>query len=185
MKLPGFLTPNIITSLRIAFLPLGAYALFKNGGDDPTWQIISWWIFFVLGLSDILDGNLARSRNTITEFGKFLDPIADKAMIGTAMVSLSILGRMPWWITIVIMSREIGITLFRLAVIKRGVIPANRGGKIKALFQGFGVGFYVLPLSENMFWFRDSFMAVAIILTLVTGVHYIYSAFKPIKKTSK
>jgi CDP-diacylglycerol--glycerol-3-phosphate 3-phosphatidyltransferase len=88
---------------------------------------------------------------------------------------------MPWWITIVIMSREIGITLFRLAVIKRGVIPANRGGKIKALFQGFGVGFYVLPLSETMFWFRDSFMAVAIILTLVTGANYIYSAFKPSK----
>jgi CDP-diacylglycerol--glycerol-3-phosphate 3-phosphatidyltransferase len=178
MNLPAFLTPNVITSLRIAFLPVGAYALFKNGGDDSTWQIISWWIFFILGLSDILDGNLARSRNSITEFGKFLDPIADKAMIGTAMVSLAILGRMPWWITIVIMAREIGITFFRLAVIKRGVIPANRGGKIKAFFQGFGVGFYVLPLNENLYWFRDSFMAVAIILTLATGLHYVLSAFK-------
>jgi CDP-diacylglycerol--glycerol-3-phosphate 3-phosphatidyltransferase len=178
MKLPQFVTPNFITTLRIAFLPIGAYALFKNGGDDPTWQIISWWIFFVLGLSYILDGNLARSRNTITEFGKFLDPIADKAMIGTAMISLSILDRMPWWITIVIMAREVGITLFRLAVIKRGVIPANRGGKIKTFFQGFGIGFYVLPLNEDMFWFRDSFMAVAIILTLVTGAQYVFSAFK-------
>jgi|UniRef100_UPI00404AED71 CDP-diacylglycerol---glycerol-3-phosphate 3-phosphatidyltransferase len=178
MKLPQFVTPNFITTLRIAFLPIGAYALFKNGGDDPTWQIISWWIFFILGLSDILDGNLARSRNTITEFGKFLDPIADKAMIGTAMISLSILDRMPWWITIVIMAREVGITLFRLAVIKRGVIPANRGGKIKTFFQGFGIGFYVLPLNEDMFWFRDSFMAVAIILTLVTGAQYVFSALK-------
>ena len=178
MKLPGFLTPNVITSLRIAFLPVGAYALFKNGGDDPTWQIISWWIFFVLGLSDILDGNLARSRNTITEFGKFLDPIADKAMIGTAMVSLSILGRMPWWITIVIMSREIGITLFRLAVIKRGVIPANRGGKIKSTFQSFGVGFFMLPLPESLYWFRDGFIAVAIVLTIVTGVNYVRLAMK-------
>ena len=178
MNLPQFVTPNFITTLRIAFLPIGAYALFKNGGDDPTWQIISWWILFVLGLSDILDGNLARSRNTITEFGKFLDPIADKAMIGTAMISLSILDRMPWWITIVIMAREVGITLFRLAVIKRGVIPANRGGKIKTFFQGFGIGFYVLPLNEDMFWFRDSFMAVAIILTLVTGAQYVFSAFK-------
>ena len=181
MNLPGFLTPNVITSLRIAFLPVGAFALFKNGGDDATWQIISWWIFFILGLSDILDGNLARSRNSITEFGKFLDPIADKAMIGTAMVSLSILGRMPWWITIVIMAREIGITFFRLAVIKRGVIPANRGGKVKTFFQGFGVGFYVLPLNESLYWFRDGFMAVAIILTLVTGLHYIQSAFKTAK----
>jgi CDP-diacylglycerol--glycerol-3-phosphate 3-phosphatidyltransferase len=107
-----------------------------------------------------------------------LDPIADKAMIGTAMISLSILDRMPWWITIVIMAREVGITLFRLAVIKRGVIPANRGGKIKTFFQGFGIGFYVLPLSEEMFWFRDSFMAVAIILTLITGAQYVFSAFK-------
>ena len=178
MKFPDFLTPNVITTLRIAFLPVGAYALFKNGGDDSSWQIISWWIFFVLGLSDILDGNLARSRNIVTEFGKFLDPIADKAMIGTAMISLSILGRMPWWITIVIMAREIGITLFRLSVIKRGVIPANRGGKIKTFFQGFGVGFYVLPLNESLFWFRDGFMAVAIILTLSTGVQYVISAFK-------
>jgi CDP-diacylglycerol--glycerol-3-phosphate 3-phosphatidyltransferase len=178
MKLPGFLTPNVITSLRIAFLPVGAYTLFKNGGDDSTWQIISWWIFFILGLSDILDGNLARSRNSVTEFGKFLDPIADKAMLGTAMVSLSILGRMPWWITSVILAREIGITFFRLAVIKRGVIPANRGGKVKAFFQGFGVGFYVLPLNENMYWFRDSFMAITIILTLATGLHYVQSAIK-------
>lgn len=178
MKLPGFLTPNVITSLRIAFLPVGAYTLFKNGGDDSTWQIISWWIFFILGLSDILDGNLARSRNSVTEFGKFLDPIADKAMLGTAMVSLSILGRMPWWITSVILAREIGITFFRLAVIKRGVIPANRGGKVKAFFQGFGVGFYVLPLNENMYWFRDSFMTITIILTLATGLHYVQSAIK-------
>jgi CDP-diacylglycerol--glycerol-3-phosphate 3-phosphatidyltransferase len=178
MKLPIFLTPNMITILRIAFLPVGAYALFKNGGDDSSWQIISWWIFFILGLSDILDGNLARSSNSVTELGKFLDPIADKAMIGTAMISLSILGRMPWWITIVIMGREIGITLFRLAVIKRGVIAANRGGKVKTFFQGFGVGFYVLPLSQEMFWFRDGFMAIAIILTLATGAQYIYSALK-------
>ena len=181
MKLPAFITPNFITVMRLLFVPVGAYTLFKNGGDDPTWQYISWVVFFILGMSDVLDGKLARSRGTITKFGEFLDPVADKFMIGTAMVSLSILGRMPWWITIVIMSREIGITLFRLAVIKRGVIPANRGGKIKALFQGFGVGFYVLPLSETMFWFRDSFMAVAIILTLGTGAHYIYSAFKPSK----
>ena len=177
MKLPGFLTPNVITSLRIAFLPVGAYALFKNGGDDPTWQIISWWIFFALGLSDILDGNLARSRNTITEFGKFLDPIADKAMIGTAMVSLSILGRMPWWITVVILVREIGITILRLMIINRGVIPANKGGKIKATLQNFGVGFYVLPLSSSLYWFRDGFMYIAVTLTIVTGAYYVKSAF--------
>ena len=177
MNLPAFITPNFITVMRLFFVPVGAYTLFKNGGDDPTCQYISWCVFFVLGMSDVLDGNLARSRGKITEFGKFLDPVADKFMIGTAMVSLSILDRMPWWITIVILSREIGITLFRLSVIKRGVIPANKGGKIKAMLQGFGVGFYVLPLSPSLYWFRDGFMYIAVILTIVTGAYYVKSAF--------
>ena len=177
MNLPTFITPNFITVLRLLFVPVGAYTLFKNGGNDTTWQYISWCVFFALGMSDVLDGNLARSRGNITEFGKFLDPVADKFMIGTAMVSLSILGRMPWWITCVILFREVGITIFRLSVIKRGVIPANKGGKIKAMMQGFGVGFYVLPLSPSLYWFRDGFMYIAVILTIVTGAYYVKSAF--------
>ena len=178
MRVPQFITPNFITVARLVFVPVGAYTLFKNGGNDPLWQYISWIVFFLLGLSDILDGNLARSRNSITELGKFLDPVADKVMIGTAMISLSILNRLPWWITIVILVREVGITIFRLAVIKRGVIAANKGGKIKSTFQNFGVGFYVLPLSENLFWFRDGFMLIAVALTIVTGFYYVQSAFK-------
>ena len=177
MNLPAFVTPNFITVLRVLFVPVGAYTLFKNGGDDPTWQYISWCVFFILGMSDVLDGNLARSRGKVTEFGKFLDPVADKFMIGTAMVSLSILNRMPWWITIVILAREIGVTIFRLSVIKRGVIPANKGGKIKAMMQGFGVGFYVLPLSPSLYSFRDGFMYIAVVLTIVTGAYYVKSAF--------
>jgi len=168
--------------MRLLFVPVGAYTLFKNGGDDTTWQYISWFVFFTLGMSDVLDGKLARSRGTITELGKFLDPVADKFMIGTAMVSLSILDRMPWWMTIVVLSREIGITVFRLAVIKGGVIPANRGGKIKAMMQGFGVGFYILPLDESLFWFRDGFMYVAISLTIFTAVYYVNSALTSKKK---
>ncbi len=165
--------PNSITILRILLLPLCAYALFKNGGDDYTWRIIAWWLFFTVGMTDMLDGKLARSRNSVTEFGKLLDPIADKALIGTALVGLSILGRMPWWITGLILFREIGITIYRFAVIKNGVIPANRGGKIKAACQGFGVGFYVMPLSPTFFTARDIFMYATIILTLVTGAMYI------------
>lgn len=178
MKLPSFVTPNFITVARLLFVPVGAYTLFKNGGNDPTWQYISWAVFFFLALSDIVDGNLARSRNAITEFGKFLDPVADKVMIGTAMISLSILNRLPWWITIVILVREIGITIFRLAIIKRGVIAANKGGKVKSTFQNIGVGFYVLPLGTNLYWFRDGFMAIAVILTIATGVYYVQSAFR-------
>lgn len=179
MKVPKFITPNSVTIARIILIPIGVYSLFKNGGDDYNWQIISWWIFFILGLTDIVDGKLARSRHQITELGKFLDPVADKAMVGTAMICLSILDRLPWWITIVILAREIGITLFRLAIVKRGVIPANRGGKIKATFQGFGTGFYVLPLNPDLYWFRDGFMYVTIALTVVTGVYYVRSGFKP------
>jgi CDP-diacylglycerol--glycerol-3-phosphate 3-phosphatidyltransferase len=178
MRIPNFITPNFITVARLLFVPVGAYTLFKNGGNDPLWQYISWIVFFILGMSDVLDGNLARSRNSITEFGKFLDPVADKVMIGTAMISLSILNRLPWWITIVILVREIGITIFRLAVIKRGVIAANKGGKIKSTFQNFGVGFYVLPLGEGLYWFRDGFMLIAVILTIATGFYYVQSAFK-------
>ena len=177
MKLPGFITPNFITIARLVFVPVGAYTLFKNGGNDPTWQYISWVVFFLLGMSDVLDGNLARSRNEITEFGKFLDPVADKVMIGTAMISLSILNRLPWWITIVILVREVGITLFRLSIIKRGVIAANKGGKIKSTFQNFGVGFYILPLGSNLYWFRDGFMDIAVVLTIATGIYYVKSAF--------
>jgi CDP-diacylglycerol--glycerol-3-phosphate 3-phosphatidyltransferase len=177
MNMPAFITPNRITVLRLLCVPVGAYTLFKNGGDDPTWQYISWCVFFVLGMSDVLDGKLARSRGTITKFGEFLDPVADKFMIGTAMISLSILGTMPWWITAVVLSREIGITIFRLSVIKRGVIPANKGGKIKAMMQNFGTGFYVLPLSPSLYWFRDGFMYCAVALTIVTGAYYVKSAF--------
>jgi CDP-diacylglycerol--glycerol-3-phosphate 3-phosphatidyltransferase len=179
MNIPKFITPNLITVLRVAFVPIGAFTLFKNGGDDPTWQYISWTIFFILGLSDILDGKLARSRGAVTELGKFLDPVADKFMLGTAMVSLSILDRMPWWITVVILTREIGVTILRLAVLKRGVIPANKGGKIKAMMQSFGVGFYVLPLSSSLYWFRDGFMYIAIILTILTVIYYVKSAMSP------
>ena len=178
MNLPHFITPNFITVARLLFVPVGVYTLFKNGGDDASWQYISWIVFFILGMSDILDGNLARSRNAITEFGKFLDPVADKVMIAAAMISLSILDRMPWWITVVILVREIGITFFRLSIIKRGVIAANKGGKVKSTFQTFAVGFYILPLGSNLFWFRDGFMVIAILLTIATGVYYVQSALK-------
>ena len=178
MNLPHFITPNFITVARLLFVPVGVYTLFKNGGDDASWQYISWIVFFILGMSDILDGNLARSRNAITEFGKFLDPVADKVMIAAAMISLSILDRMPWWITVVILVREIGITFFRLSIIKRGVIAANKGGKVKSTFQNFAVGFYILPLGSNLFWFRDGFMFIAILLTIATGVYYVQSALK-------
>lgn len=170
--------PNSITVSRILALPFCAYALFKNGGDDSTWRIIAFILFFLVGVTDFLDGKLARSRNSVTEFGKLLDPIADKALIGTALISLSILHDLPWWVTVVILTREIGITVFRFLVIKKGVIPANRGGKAKTMVQNFAAGFYILPLSASLDWFRELFMAAALVLTVATGIWYLIEASK-------
>ena len=109
MRAPSFITPNFLTVTRIALTPCGVYTLFLDGGDNPRYQIISWFIFFTLGMTDIVDGKWARQSNRITPLGAFLDPVADKVLIGAAMISLSILGRFPWWITILILAREIGI----------------------------------------------------------------------------
>jgi CDP-diacylglycerol--glycerol-3-phosphate 3-phosphatidyltransferase len=170
--------PNSLTILRVLLLPLCAYALFKNGGDDTTWRLIAWTLFFIVGLSDILDGKLARDRNQITEFGKLLDPIADKAMLATAAIGLSILGLLSWWVTAILLFREIAVTVLRFAVIKDGVIPASKGAKLKTFFQSFGVGFYILPLPTWLHIPRDIFMAVAIYLTISTGAAYFKQVLK-------
>lgn len=164
-------TPNWLTVLRIALIPAGVWAIFHSPSN--TWQSIAWLIFFILGMTDILDGHWARKSGRTTPLGAFLDPVADKALIGAAMISLAILDRFPWWIVFVILFREIGITIFRLAVIRDGVIPASKGGKVKTLTQNFGVGFYILPLPDLLHPLRDSLMAVAVILTVWTGVDYI------------
>lgn len=170
--------PNALTIARILALPFCAWALFKNGGDDPTWQVIAWCMFFVVGMTDVLDGRIARKRNQISSFGILLDPIADKAFIATALIGLSILEKMPWWVTIVILTREVGITILRFAVIKRGIIAASKGGKIKSLLQNFSVGFYMLPLPESLYTPRDILLGVAIILTVTSGYQYIRDVIK-------
>jgi CDP-diacylglycerol--glycerol-3-phosphate 3-phosphatidyltransferase len=164
-------TPNWLTVLRIALIPTGVWALFHD--PSATWQIIAWLIYFVLGMTDILDGHWARKSGRTTPLGAFLDPVADKALIGSAMISLAILDRFPWWVLSLILFREIGITLFRLAVIRDGVIPASKGGKLKTLMQNFGVSFYILPLPEEIFILRDLFMAAAVVLTITTGIDYV------------
>ena len=173
MKAPAFITPNTLTITRILLIPIGVFTIFFDGGTNSRYQVIAWCIYFFLGLTDIADGKWARQSNRITALGTFLDPVADKALIGSAMISLSILGRFPWWITFVILFREIGITVFRLLVIKDGVIPASKGGKLKTGFQGFGVGFFMLPLPDSFNWFKYTFIAVAVVLTITTGYDYL------------
>jgi CDP-diacylglycerol--glycerol-3-phosphate 3-phosphatidyltransferase len=178
MKAPAFITPNTLTITRILLIPVGVFTIFFDGGDNSKFQVIAWSIYFVLGLTDIADGKWARQSNRITPLGTFLDPVADKALIGSAMISLSILDRFPWWITILILSREIGITVFRLLVIKDGVIPASKGGKLKTTFQSFGVGFFMLPLPHSLDWFKYSFIGIAIILTITSGYDYVNSWYR-------
>jgi len=170
--------PNALTIFRILALPLCAWALFKNGGDDSIWRVIAWLMFFVVGMTDVLDGKIARSRNQISPLGIILDPIADKAFIATALIGLSILDRIPWWVTTVILTRELSVTILRFVVIKREIISANRGGKFKTLIQNFSVGFYILPLPENLFLPRDILLGVAMYLTITTGIQYFKSALR-------
>jgi CDP-diacylglycerol--glycerol-3-phosphate 3-phosphatidyltransferase len=168
--------PNALTVFRILALPFCAWALFQKDGEDPTWQIIAWSSFFIVGMTDVLDGRIARKRNQISNFGIILDPIADKAFIATALIGLSILGKMPWWATAIILIREIGVTILRFAVIKREVISANRGGKLKSLIQNFSVGFYILPLPTYLYLPRDILLGIAIALTVWTGIEYFRNA---------
>jgi CDP-diacylglycerol--glycerol-3-phosphate 3-phosphatidyltransferase len=174
-------TPNWLTAFRIALIPSGVWALFHS--PSALWQCIAWLIYFTLGMTDILDGHWARKSNRTTALGAFLDPVADKALIGSAMISLAILDRFPWWIAVVILVREIGITIFRLAVIKDGVIPASKGGKLKTLTQNFGVSFYILPLPHLLFPLRDALMAFAVVLTIWSGIDYIVK-WKQAKKSA-
>jgi len=176
MKSPVELTPNWLTVIRIAFIPAGVWTLFHS--QSNRWQCIAWSIFFTLGLTDIIDGHWARKSGRTTPLGAFLDPVADKALIGSAMISLVIQDRFSLAVTIIILTREIGITIFRLLVIRGGVIPASKGGKIKTFLQSFGVGFYILPLPHFLHPLRDGFMAVAVVITIWTGFDYIAQWFK-------
>ena len=164
------ITPNQITIARIVALPIAVWTLFLDGN---LWQIVSYLIFFAIAMSDVIDGRLARASGQITEFGALLDPIADKLMLASAMIPLSMQNRFPWWATVAILFREIGITIFRAAVISSGVIHANRGGKIKSLSQNLGIGWFILPLPSFLDWFKFGWLYLAIALTYVTGYWYI------------
>jgi CDP-diacylglycerol--glycerol-3-phosphate 3-phosphatidyltransferase len=167
---------NLLTMLRLVIVPLFAALLFADGGHDPKWRAFAWAAFAVAMITDLFDGEIARRHNLVTDFGKIADPIADKAIMGTALIGLSALGDLPWWVTIVILVREIGITLMRFWVIRFGVIPASRGGKLKTLTQGIAVGMYVLVLTGPLASARWWLMGVAVLLTVGSGLDYIRQA---------
>ncbi|QXE34343.1 CDP-diacylglycerol--glycerol-3-phosphate 3-phosphatidyltransferase [Streptomyces sp. GMY02] len=167
---------NILTMVRLVLVPAFVLLLLQEGGYDPVWRAWAWAAFAVAMITDIFDGHLARTYNLVTDFGKIADPIADKAIMGSALICLSALGDLPWWVTGVILFRELGITLMRFWVIRHGVIPASRGGKMKTLAQGTAAGMYVLALTGPLATLRFWVMAVAVVLTVVTGLDYVRQA---------
>ncbi len=167
---------NLLTMIRLLLVPGFIALMLAGGGYDPAWRSLAWAAFAVAMITDLFDGHLARTYNLVTDFGKIADPIADKAIMGAALICLSMLGDLPWWVTGVILGREFGITLLRFLVIRYGVIPASRGGKLKTLAQGTAVGMYVLILTGPLATLRFWVMAVAVALTLLTGFDYVKQA---------
>jgi len=170
---------NALTVFRLVLVPVFLLAMFAHGGHDEVWRGIAAAIFAVASITDRIDGDLARKRGLITEFGKLADPIADKALIGAALIALSALGDLPWWVTTLMLGRELGVTLLRFWVIRHGVIPASRGGKLKTLLQAVGTGLFVLlPVGSWIEPIAWVFMAAAIAVALVTGIDYVARAIR-------
>ncbi|WP_128430734.1 CDP-diacylglycerol--glycerol-3-phosphate 3-phosphatidyltransferase [Streptomyces cyaneus] len=167
---------NLLTMLRLVLVPAFVALMLADGGYDPAWRSLAWAAFAIAMITDLFDGHLARAYNLVTDFGKIADPIADKAIMGAALICLSALGDLPWWVTGIILGRELGITLLRFIVIRYGVIPASRGGKLKTLIQGVAVGMYILALTGWLATLRFWVMAAAVVLTVVTGLDYVRQA---------
>jgi CDP-diacylglycerol--glycerol-3-phosphate 3-phosphatidyltransferase len=164
---------NALTIARLAIVPVFTAFLFVDG---TSWRIAALGVFLLASLTDQLDGWLARKYGLITDFGKIADPIADKALIGAALVSLSYLGEIPWWVTVAILAREAGVTLLRFLVIRHGVIPASYGGKVKTVLQITAIAFYMLPpMPGPVRWVA---MGLALLVTVATGIDYVVRAVR-------
>jgi CDP-diacylglycerol---glycerol-3-phosphate 3-phosphatidyltransferase len=169
---PGLVNlANGLTVVRLVLVPVVVVCLLAEG---PGWRVAAFFAFGIASATDLLDGQIARSRGLITDFGKIADPIADKALTGAALVTMSFLGWLPWWITCVILVREIAVTALRFWVTHHGVIAASRGGKLKTLLQVVAISLYILPGVPE--WLRTGVMLVAVIVTLVTGADYALQA---------
>jgi len=169
--------PNVLTAFRLALVPVMAWVFLA----DPASPVHRWAaaaVFVVASITDLVDGKVARAYGLVTSFGKLWDPIADKALTGMAFVMLSVVGDLPWWVTIVVLVREWGITLLRFVILKYGVMAANRGGKAKTFLQTLALTAYLIPLPEVLHMGAVVLMGAAVILTVVTGVDYLWEAWK-------
>ncbi len=176
--------PNALTTSRIVLVPVFVVLLLAEDGASTSMRIWAALVFVIAVATDWLDGDLARRHGLVTNFGKIADPIADKALIGAALICLSILGELTWWVTIVIMVREVGVTILRFVVIRRGVIPASRGGKLKTVLQSAGLLLLILPFTGFLDVVGLTVMYAALIVTVVTGVDYVAQAWRLWRSTS-
>lgn len=176
---PTWNLANALTVLRVLLVPVFAWALLA--GDDIRFRVLATVIFAAAAVTDRIDGWYARRTGQVTDFGKLLDPIADKLLIGTALVLLSALGDLPWWVTVVILVRELGITVLRLFLLRYVVLPASRGGKLKTVLQSVAIGLYLLPLDSlpaAVEVLAGVVMAAAVVVTVVTGMDYLRTAVR-------
>ncbi|RJN33016.1 CDP-diacylglycerol--glycerol-3-phosphate 3-phosphatidyltransferase [Nesterenkonia natronophila] len=192
-KAPLLNIANVLTMVRIVLVPVliillvvdaepsGAGVLQPLESGDGILRWAAAGVFAVAMATDVIDGDLARKRNLITDFGKIADPIADKLLIGAALVMLSLLGELPWWVTALILIRELGITALRLMMLRTQVMPASRGGKLKTLLQTAGLQLMLLPLAVIAGWLAEvSFwiMMAALVVTVITGIDYLLQAMR-------
>jgi CDP-diacylglycerol--glycerol-3-phosphate 3-phosphatidyltransferase len=163
--------PNALTLGRLLVVPVFA-VLLLGGGQSAGVRLLVTGLFVVACVTDVIDGRLARRRGQVTDFGVMADPIADKALVGSALLGLSLLGQLPWWATAVVLGREVAVTLLRVAVRRHGLMPASRGGKLKALSQNAAVTLYLLPLAGLAATARFPVLLLAVACTVATGVDY-------------
>ena len=147
-KVSNFNIPNVLTTLRIVMVPFYGWAMLVDGGDSILWRCVAFTLFTLAMITDKIDGDIARARNLVTNFGKIADPIADKAMTGMAFIGLSIVGDIWWWVTILVLLREWTVTLLRLSILKRVVVAAAYSGKVKTVLQGVALAGLSLPLRQ-------------------------------------
>jgi len=173
--------PNVLTAIRLVLVPLFAWLLLAHPAD-PTMRWVANAVFIVAILTDMADGKIARKYNLVTDFGKLWDPIADKALTGMGFIGLSILGELPWFITVIILLREWGITILRFWILKYGtVMAANMGGKLKTVTQSVGLAMFIPGLQflpAWWFWIAWVVMIAAFALTIWTGIDYLLAARK-------
>ncbi|MFV2100299.1 CDP-diacylglycerol--glycerol-3-phosphate 3-phosphatidyltransferase [Micromonospora sp. LOL_024] len=177
-RVPVVNAANGLTALRLLLVPVFAASVVVSGMAHGGWQIIACVIFAVASATDLVDGWIARRFGLVTAVGKVADPIADKALTGAALLLLSWYDRLPWWVTVVILARELGITALRFWVIRRGVIAASRGGKVKTALQILAITWYLWPMPATLAAIGPWIMAAAVAVTVVTGFDYIAQALR-------